>query len=55
MWEFYLAASEVAFRYQNFVVFQVQLIKYVDTFPLTPLMISPDFSAAALTSDRAGM
>ncbi len=27
MWEFYLAASETAFRYQNLVVFQVQLAK----------------------------
>jgi cyclopropane-fatty-acyl-phospholipid synthase len=35
MWEFYLAASETAFRYQNLVVFQVQLAKHVDVLPLT--------------------
>jgi cyclopropane-fatty-acyl-phospholipid synthase len=35
MWEFYLAASEAAFRYQGLVVFQVQLVKRIDTLPLT--------------------
>ena len=30
MWEFYLAGSETAFRYQNLVVFQVQLAKRID-------------------------
>jgi cyclopropane-fatty-acyl-phospholipid synthase len=35
MWEFYLAASETAFRYQDLVVFQVQLAKRVDVLPLT--------------------
>jgi cyclopropane-fatty-acyl-phospholipid synthase len=35
MWEFYLAAAEIAFRYQNFVVFQVQLIKRIDALPIT--------------------
>ena len=35
MWEFYLAGSEVAFRYQGFVVFQVQLVKQIDALPLT--------------------
>ena len=35
MWEFYLAASETAFRYQNLVVFQVQLAKRIDALPLT--------------------
>ena len=35
MWEFYLAGSEVAFRYQNLVVFQVQLSKRVGSLPLT--------------------
>ena len=29
MWEFYLAGSETAFRYQNLVVFQIQLAKRV--------------------------
>jgi cyclopropane-fatty-acyl-phospholipid synthase len=35
MWEFYLAGSETAFRYQNLVVFQVQLVKRIDVLPLT--------------------
>jgi cyclopropane-fatty-acyl-phospholipid synthase len=35
MWEFYLAGSEAAFRFQNFVVFQVQLTKRIDTLPIT--------------------
>lgn len=35
MWEFYLAASETAFRYQGLMVFQLQLAKRVDTLPLT--------------------
>src|SRR3546814_8072760 len=35
MWEFYLAASEVTFRYWGHMVFQVQLTKHVDTLPIT--------------------
>ena len=35
MWEFYLAGSEAAFRYQGLVVFQVLLIKRIDSLPLT--------------------
>ncbi|MAP19032.1 MAG: SAM-dependent methyltransferase, partial [Aurantimonas sp.] len=35
MWEFYLAASETAFRWQDCVVFQVQLTRQVDTLPIT--------------------
>jgi cyclopropane-fatty-acyl-phospholipid synthase len=35
MWEFYLAASETAFRYQDLVVFQVQLVKRVKALPIT--------------------
>jgi cyclopropane-fatty-acyl-phospholipid synthase len=35
MWEFYLAGSEAAFRYQNLVVFQIQLIKQLDAVPTT--------------------
>ncbi|MEP0507179.1 MAG: SAM-dependent methyltransferase, partial [Aurantimonas coralicida] len=35
MWEFYLAASETAFRWQDCVVFQVQLTRKVDTLPIT--------------------
>ncbi len=35
MWEFYLAGCEGAFRYQNLVVFQIQLVKRIDALPLT--------------------
>ena len=35
MWEFYLAGSEVAFRHQGHIVFQMQMAKKVDTVPLT--------------------
>ncbi len=35
MWEFYLAASEVAFREQGMMVMQVQLTKRQDVVPLT--------------------
>ena len=35
MWEMYLVGSEVAFRRQGHLVFQMQLAKAVDTVPLT--------------------
>jgi cyclopropane-fatty-acyl-phospholipid synthase len=35
MWEFYLAGSEVAFRRQGHMNFQMQLARQVDTVPLT--------------------
>ena len=35
MWEFYLAASEVAFRHLGLVVFQIQLARRQDAVPLT--------------------
>jgi len=35
MWEFYLAGSECAFRYQNLVVFQIQLARQAESLPLT--------------------
>jgi cyclopropane-fatty-acyl-phospholipid synthase len=35
MWEFYLAASEMAFRHQGHIVWQMQLAKEVDAVPLT--------------------
>ena len=42
MWEFYLAASEAAFRHQGLVVFQLQLVRRIDTLPITR-----DYIAAA--------
>jgi len=35
MWEFYLAASEMAFRYLDQAIFQVQLTRQIDAVPLT--------------------
>jgi cyclopropane-fatty-acyl-phospholipid synthase len=35
MWEFYLAASETAFREQAMMVFQLQLTKRQDVVPMT--------------------
>jgi cyclopropane-fatty-acyl-phospholipid synthase len=35
MWEFYLAGSETGFRYQQLMVFQIQLTKRVGTLPMT--------------------
>jgi cyclopropane-fatty-acyl-phospholipid synthase len=35
MWEFYLAASEMAFRRQNMMVFQIQLAKRQGVVPVT--------------------
>ena len=35
MWEVYLAGSETAFRYQNLMVFQLQLTKDQGVLPLT--------------------
>jgi cyclopropane-fatty-acyl-phospholipid synthase len=35
MWEFYLAGSEMGFRHEGLVVFQVQLVKNVDALPMT--------------------
>jgi cyclopropane-fatty-acyl-phospholipid synthase len=35
MWEMYLAGAETAFRYQNLMVFQLQLTKDQKALPLT--------------------
>jgi cyclopropane-fatty-acyl-phospholipid synthase len=35
MWEFYLAGSEIAFRHQGHMNFQMQLARRVDSVPLT--------------------
>ncbi|MEM6461964.1 MAG: cyclopropane-fatty-acyl-phospholipid synthase family protein [Pseudomonadota bacterium] len=40
MWEFYLAASEASFLYQDMVVFQIQLAHRPDAVPLTRDYIS---------------
>ncbi len=35
MWDFYLAGSEAAFRWQDLMVFQIQLTRKNDTLPIT--------------------
>jgi cyclopropane-fatty-acyl-phospholipid synthase len=35
MWEFYLASCEMGFRYDNLMVFQVQLAKQIEAVPIT--------------------
>jgi len=35
MWEFYLAGSETAFRYQDMMNFQIQITRHQDAVPLT--------------------
>jgi cyclopropane-fatty-acyl-phospholipid synthase len=35
MWEFYLASSELAFRYGGLMVFQAQVARQLDSVPLT--------------------
>jgi cyclopropane-fatty-acyl-phospholipid synthase len=47
MWEFYLAGSEMAFRHDDHVVFQIQIAKRVDTLPITRdyMLESPESTA----------
>ena len=53
MWEFYLAGSETAFRYQDLVVFQIQLAKRIDALPLTrDYIVSRRARAAGARGDR---
>jgi cyclopropane-fatty-acyl-phospholipid synthase len=42
MWEFYLAAAEAAFRYEDLVVFQIQIAKRNDIVPVTRNYINDD-------------
>ncbi len=48
MWEFYLAGSEMAFRHQGLMIFQIQLARRQDAVPLTR-----DYLAAAEERLRA--
>jgi cyclopropane-fatty-acyl-phospholipid synthase len=47
MWEFYLAASEMAFRWQGNIVFQLQLARRMDALPLTRDYMIPQAVAAS--------
>ena len=51
MWEFYLASSEMTFRYGNQVVYQIQLAKRVDVLPMTRDYMS-DSERAVLARGR---
>ena len=48
MWEFYLAGSEMAFRHDGHVVYQIQIAKRVDSLPLVRdyMLETPPESAA---------
>jgi cyclopropane-fatty-acyl-phospholipid synthase len=48
MWEFYLAASEASFRFQDMVVFQLQITRRNDTLPITRGYIEEVEQAIAL-------
>ncbi len=55
MWEYYLACSEISFRYLGNVIFQIQLAKGQETVPLTRDYIDRAWDRAAkggLPSDR---
>ena len=53
MWEFYLAGSEMAFRWLDQAVFQVQLAKTLEALPLTrDYMIDAE---RALTAEEGGI
>ncbi|MEW6767487.1 MAG: cyclopropane-fatty-acyl-phospholipid synthase family protein [Pseudomonadota bacterium] len=51
MWEFYLACSEMSFRYQNMMVFQFQLSKKQNVVPITRDYLGRE--EARLRSDEA--
>jgi cyclopropane-fatty-acyl-phospholipid synthase len=54
MWEFYLAGSEIAFRHQGHVNFQIQLAKRVDSVPLTrDYMVDWERKRRAPAAERA--
>jgi len=54
MWEFYLAGSEVAFRQQGHLVFQMQMAKSIDAVPVTrDYMVDWERSHRAPRAERA--
>ncbi len=55
MWEFYLASTEMAFRYDHLAVFQFQLARRLDTLPLTrDYMLDSERTARFAVPARAG-
>jgi cyclopropane-fatty-acyl-phospholipid synthase len=56
MWEFYLAGSEIAFRYQGHANFQMQIAKRVDSVPLTrDYMVDWERAHRPQTKERAAI
>jgi cyclopropane-fatty-acyl-phospholipid synthase len=54
MWEFYLAGSEMAFRHQGHLNFQMQFAKKIDAVPLTrDYMVEWERSHRASAAERA--
>jgi len=51
MWEFYLAGSEMAFRHENLVVFQIQLAKSLHALPLTRRYIDEEAKRLAQSEE----
>ena len=51
MWEFYLAGSEAAFRWQDLMVFQIQLARKNDTLPITRNYIANCERAVAMVDE----
>jgi cyclopropane-fatty-acyl-phospholipid synthase len=48
MWEFYLAASEAAFRWQDLMVFQIQIARRNDVLPITRSYMAKNEKTLAL-------
>ena len=55
MWECYFAFSKAAFRFQDAVVFQIQLARRKDTVPLTRGYIAARENALNFMERRASM
>ena len=53
MWEFYLAGCEVAFRYMNQMVFQIQIARHQDAVPLTRDYLTDAENAISTPSSMA--
>ena len=54
MWEYYLAASEAAFRWNGLMVFQIQLARRPDVIPITrEYMVDRERGNAAARSAKA--
>ena len=53
MWEFYMVVSEAAFRFNNHMVFQLQLAKRVDAVPQTRAYLADTLKALETAPGRA--